>query len=84
MSGDTVFNFKILFRVINRAAFANYINLNLTRILKLVFNLFNYVTSHNYHLVIAYCLGFYKNSDLTACLNCIRIFNAVKGIGDFL
>ena len=57
-----------LFCKVDCSAFSDYVNLDLTRIFKLVFNLLNDFTSEKNHLVITNCLRLNHNTNLTACL----------------
>ena len=74
----------VLFCIVNGSVFADNINLDLSGIVKLVFNFVCNISCNDNHLVVADNLGFNNDTYLTTCLNSERVFNTAKGIGDFL
>ena len=73
-------HFWILFGVIRNPALADYIYLNLSRILKLVLNALRNIPCQQYHIVIADLFRNNHDTNLTACLNSKRFIYSLKGI----
>ena len=72
-----------LFCVFNSTAFSDEVNLDLSGVIHLVFNLLSDFTSDDNHLFVVDLVREYHDTDFTACLDSKGLFNAVKGCTDF-
>ena len=64
----------VLLRIIDHAAFTDDIDLNLSRIFHLSFDLLGNIPCHQHHIRIRYLLRNNHYSNFTTCLNSKRFF----------
>ena len=74
----------VLLGVIDSAALADQIDLDLAGVLDLFLNLLCHLSGNQLHSVVIYFLGIYHYAYLSACLNCKRLINATKSFCDLL
>ena len=73
----SAFHCESLLCVIDHAAFANQVDLDLTRIVHFVFDLLGDLSCHQYHLLIVDDLRYHHDTNLTASLQCVALFYAL-------
>ena len=73
------FNFA-LFRVICNSGFPDDIDLNLSGIFKLGFDLLGKISCHKHHVIIGNLFGDNHDTYFTAGLNCERLVNSFKAV----
>ena len=72
------------FCVVYGAALADEMDLDLTGILELRFDLFDDIAGDDYHLLVAHDLGLDGDADLSARLDSVSLFDAGEAVGDLL
>lgn len=68
----------MLFREIDRSAFTDHVDLNLTRIFEVFLNLLADVAGEQRHFLIVDHFGLYHDADLAAGLNGVAAIHTVK------
>lgn len=72
----------MLFCVINRSAFTDHADFNLSRIFQLCLDLFCNISCQKNHISIADLFRNYHDTNLSSCLDSKRFVYSLEGVGN--